>query len=248
MASYNPYRKPSVQNIMATRERGGPQMSYVTDPVSGQRLTNEQAAAAGPYSFSLSGSAGGRGARIGSAAGALGSEGTPTSQRGRLEKFGSLDAAAMPTYKAAQIAKNSIFSGGLKDLYNMATRNQFLPPKGVTMGTQTVMSGGAGGAQQRPPGVGALPPPSVQNGTNTFTSTTLAPGPPAQTSPIPAVGLGSPIVMGTSIVGGPQPPAPMGFVPPGGSVLSMRPGQTLLPNSNNLPALNALFKNLLKKP
>lgn len=48
--------------------------------------------------------------RIGSAAGALGSSGTPTSQRGRLEKFGP-EAAMTPSWMVAEAVRNN--GGGL---------------------------------------------------------------------------------------------------------------------------------------
>ncbi len=61
---------------------------------------------------------------IGSAAGALGSGGMPTSQRGRLEKFG-VQAAGMPSWAAAQLMRNY---GGLSQSQRYGSMGG-LPPE-----------------------------------------------------------------------------------------------------------------------
>lgn len=80
----------SVMDAIAMRDRGGPNMSTMKD-ASGRRLTNDEAKALMPeggYRVSMGSFRGLRqGAVIGSAAGAAGSKGTPTSARG---KFGRL--------------------------------------------------------------------------------------------------------------------------------------------------------------
>lgn len=130
--AYNPYIKPSVQNIMAQRLRGGPTASLLTDPSTGNRLTNQEAQARGPIRVGPTaalgpGTRGYRGSGVvGSAAGALGSPGTPTSQRGRFEKMG-VDAASMPTWQAARANGSGMFGGGLQDLYNSMSETRTLP-------------------------------------------------------------------------------------------------------------------------
>lgn len=53
---------------------------------------------------------------VGSAAGALGSKGMPTSMRGRLEKYGSLNAANMTTKQASDVTQGGF--GGLREIFN----------------------------------------------------------------------------------------------------------------------------------
>lgn len=107
------------------QHRGFPGQSNVIGP-DGRKLSNDAAMNLGPLShqgWNTSGvgpgSPGYRGSGvIGSAAGAVGSPGMPTSVRGRMEKYGPY-AAAMPTWQAARVGGTGMFGGGLKDLYNM---------------------------------------------------------------------------------------------------------------------------------
>lgn len=110
-------RRLSVPEAVATRLAGGSQMSGAFNPRTGARFTNDQAALLGPLTMG-GWQTGGHGTGgygygggvgqpspepqpIGSAAGALGSAGVPTSQRGRAEKYGP-DAADIPTFQMSQ--------------------------------------------------------------------------------------------------------------------------------------------------
>jgi hypothetical protein len=116
------------------QHKGFPGMSKIKNPNGMGFMTNQEAqsrAPAGGYQINLAGSTGfdDGGRRIGSAAGAVGSPGMPTSVRGRLEKFGPF-AAAMPTWQAARVGGAGLFGGGLKDLYNMNRPSMPPPPSG----------------------------------------------------------------------------------------------------------------------
>jgi hypothetical protein len=109
-------RKLSVPEMMAERERGGPQMSLVKD-ANGRRLTNAEARArmpAGGYVINTGSGLGG-GGRIGSAAGAKNSKGTPTSDRGKaLRAFqnGAFQQGAQQAEAAGQAAAQAQGQGG----------------------------------------------------------------------------------------------------------------------------------------
>lgn len=114
------------------QHKGFPGMSKIRNPNGMGFMTNDEAQArapAGGYQINLAGSTGfdDGGRRIGSAAGAVGSPGMPTSVRGRMEKYGP-HAAAMPTWQAARVGGTGLFGGGLKDLYDMSRQQPMSAP------------------------------------------------------------------------------------------------------------------------
>lgn len=131
MPRISPQRPPAKPRKLSVSEyndqrRRGPNASAYTDPSTGQILSKQEADLLGPFytpgfttGFGGRGQGGGQSSfrpRIGSAAGALGSKGIPTSQRGRFEKFGA-PAAEMTTAEVSGIMGNGF--GGLAEFDQM---------------------------------------------------------------------------------------------------------------------------------
>ncbi len=129
------------------------------------------------------------GGRIGSAAGALGSKGMPTSFRGRFEKFG-LDAAAMPTWQASRVARdNSLFGGGLRDLYNMNR-----PTASNVQGPLNRLATNSAQQQQEQPSAATIPmTPQVGQPLTTPLTNGMAPR-PLMTGPLMMPGMNSSVL------------------------------------------------------
>lgn len=113
------------------QHRVTPGMSSVTDPSTGSRLNIDEAMDLGPLTHGGFNTRMGRddGRRIGSASGAVGSGGTPTSQRGRAERVlqsgGTIeeaaDAAMTPSWVMSEQARQD---GGLSQSQNYGGMGQ----------------------------------------------------------------------------------------------------------------------------
>lgn len=104
---YRPGSPISVSELMTRREYG-PQASVINDGVTGRRLSMEEALLRGPYVMKGWSSGGGGGSterkRIGSAAGATGSKGIPTSDRGKQQRIERIEQAREQAIAARQPA------------------------------------------------------------------------------------------------------------------------------------------------
>lgn len=111
---YRPGHPISVSELMTRREYG-PQASVINDGVTGRRLSMEEALLRGPYVMkgwsSGGGGAGTERKRIGSAAGATGSKGIPTSDRGKQQRIERIKQAQQQAAAARQPAGGQVAAG-----------------------------------------------------------------------------------------------------------------------------------------